>query len=139
MRGSVRGLTTAAGIWMVATLGMAVGVGLYLVAIVATGFVLFILLWLEQFERRVHVGWQTRIISLRVSEIVEDVEEYRECLAKHHVHLNNVYLEYDYEKPETQFNLIVLVKDTIDYVALFAEMRTLHPTISVSVANQMPS
>ena len=28
MRGSVRGLTTAAGIWMVATIGMSVGVGM---------------------------------------------------------------------------------------------------------------
>ena len=31
MKGSVRGLTTAAGIWMVATIGMAVGVGMYFV------------------------------------------------------------------------------------------------------------
>ena len=29
MKGSVRGLTTAAGIWMVAIIGMAVGVGMY--------------------------------------------------------------------------------------------------------------
>ena len=33
-KGSVRGLTTAAGIWMVATLGMAIGVGLYVISIV---------------------------------------------------------------------------------------------------------
>ena len=36
MKGSVRGLTTAAGIWMVATIGMAVGVGLYWLSVVAT-------------------------------------------------------------------------------------------------------
>ena len=36
MKGSVRGLTTAAGIWMVATIGLAVGVGMYLLSIVAT-------------------------------------------------------------------------------------------------------
>ena len=34
-KGSVRGLTTAAGIWMVAAIGLAVGVGLYAVATVA--------------------------------------------------------------------------------------------------------
>ena len=33
-KGSIRGLTTAAGIWMVAALGLAVGVGLYVIAIV---------------------------------------------------------------------------------------------------------
>ena len=34
-KGSVRGLTTAAGIWMVATIGLAVGVGMYWISIVA--------------------------------------------------------------------------------------------------------
>ena len=36
MKGSVRGLTTAAGIWMVAALGLTVGVGMYVIATVAT-------------------------------------------------------------------------------------------------------
>ena len=36
MKGSVRGLTTAAGIWMTAIIGMAVGVGMYWSSIIAT-------------------------------------------------------------------------------------------------------
>lgn len=48
MKGSVRGLTTAAGIWIVATIGMAVGVGMYLVAIVATILVILVLTVLEK-------------------------------------------------------------------------------------------
>ena len=35
-KGSIRGLTTAAGIWMVAALGLAVGVGLYVIAVIST-------------------------------------------------------------------------------------------------------
>lgn len=52
MKGSVRGLTTAAGIWMVATIGMAVGVGLYWLSVVATMLILFILVQLESIEHR---------------------------------------------------------------------------------------
>ncbi len=37
---SVRGLTTAAGLWVVAAIGMAVGAGFYLPALVTTGLVL---------------------------------------------------------------------------------------------------
>ncbi|UCD54267.1 MAG: MgtC/SapB family protein [Dehalococcoidia bacterium] len=37
------GLTTAAAIWTVAAIGLAIGAGLYLVAWVATGIVLFVL------------------------------------------------------------------------------------------------
>src|SRR5574344_561219 len=45
MRGSVRGLTTAAGIWVSAAIGMGVGAGLYVISIIATICVLFILSW----------------------------------------------------------------------------------------------
>lgn len=43
LKGAVRGLTTAAGIWMTATIGMAVGVGMYWCAIVATAMILLTL------------------------------------------------------------------------------------------------
>ena len=37
MKGSVRGLTTAAGIWMTAAIGMAVGVGMYCSSVWSSG------------------------------------------------------------------------------------------------------
>lgn len=39
-RGSITGLTTAAGLWVVAGIGMAIGCGLYIIGLVATVFVL---------------------------------------------------------------------------------------------------
>ena len=45
MKGSVRGLTTAAGIWIIAAIGMAVGVGLYSLSLAATALVLVVLLF----------------------------------------------------------------------------------------------
>ncbi|HED24923.1 MAG TPA: MgtC/SapB family protein [Firmicutes bacterium] len=50
-RGSVRGLTTAATIWVVSGVGLAVGVGFYLGAILTTFFVMLSLLFLRRFER----------------------------------------------------------------------------------------
>ena len=41
--GTVRGLTTAASIWAVAAIGLAVGVGYYVTACVATGLALLVL------------------------------------------------------------------------------------------------
>jgi len=49
----VRGLTTAGCIWFVAALGIAVGQGLYLLAIVATLFALAVLLLLTRVEARI--------------------------------------------------------------------------------------
>ena len=63
MKGSVRGLTTAAGIWIIATIGMAVGCGLYLISLVATGLVLVVLIILEEIEHKVNVGNEAGTIA----------------------------------------------------------------------------
>jgi len=57
-RGSVTGLTTAATIWVVAAVGMAVGGGAYVAAIGTTVLVLFVLFPLRRIERFVarHLG-----------------------------------------------------------------------------------
>lgn len=49
---TVLGLTTAAGIWAVAAIGLAAGVGLYLPAVLATALCLFILFYMRKVERR---------------------------------------------------------------------------------------
>ena len=137
MKGSVRGLTTAAGIWMVATIGMAVGVGMYLVSVVATGLMLVILVLLEQLEHRIHVGWETRIIRIRIGDIVKDIDAYRHCLSEFNINLTNVFVEYDFEAPCTRLNLVVLAKNTTDFVKVFGHLRQLHPTQGISLANQV--
>lgn len=50
-RGSVRGLTTAATIWVVSGVGLAAGIGFYFGAVLTTGFVLISLLLLRRFEK----------------------------------------------------------------------------------------
>ena len=134
MKGSVRGLTTAAGIWMVATIGMTIGVGLYVVSVVATGLILVILLLIEQVEHRIHVGNENRIIRIKVSGIVENIEAYRECLT---VALMNVYVEYDFSVPATYLNLVVLTRDNTDFVTLFNALRHINDTKTITLSNQV--
>lgn len=52
-RGEVHGLTTAATIWLVSGLGLAIGAGYYLLAIVASIFILIVLRILGFIERAV--------------------------------------------------------------------------------------
>lgn len=48
---SVRGLTTAAGLWVVACIGLAVGAGLYIPAVATTVLILFVLIYFIRFEQ----------------------------------------------------------------------------------------
>lgn len=47
---TVRGLTTAAGLWGVACIGLAVGAGMYIPAVVTTALILFVLVYFAKFE-----------------------------------------------------------------------------------------
>src|SRR5262249_40329223 len=51
-----RGLTTAASLWTVAAVGLAVGGGLYVAAITATGLIVLILAGLKPIERRLFLA-----------------------------------------------------------------------------------
>lgn len=137
MKGSIRGLTTAAGIWMVATIGLAVGVGMYWVSIIATALILFILVQLERIEHRISLGSESRIIRLKLDGIVTDIAAYRSAMAERNVVLVNYFVEYDYADSQTSLNLVVLSKETVDYIALFTVFEQLYPTRSITLTNSL--
>ncbi|MBD5178207.1 MAG: MgtC/SapB family protein [Bacteroidales bacterium] len=136
-KGSVRGLTTAAGIWMSSIIGLAVGVGLYILSAFATLLILFILVQLENIEKRLEMGAESRIIRLKVGGIITELQPYRNVLRRHHGSLVNTYVDYDYSNQTTRLNLVVLLREHTDYVILFRELSAPYPTESIAIANQL--
>ncbi|MCR4400700.1 MAG: MgtC/SapB family protein [Syntrophomonadaceae bacterium] len=49
---TIRGLTTAAGLWVVACIGLAVGAGLYGPAVLTTALILVVLIYFARFEEK---------------------------------------------------------------------------------------
>ncbi len=137
MKGSVRGLTTAAGIWMASIIGLAVGVGMYVIAVFATLLILFILVKLESIEHRHDMGSESRIIRLKIGDICTNMATYESVLRNHGVSLVKTYVDYDYSTRTTRMNLVVLLKETTDYMKLFEDLSTLGPTESITLSNQL--
>lgn len=82
-RGSIKGLTTAAGLWAAAALGMAAGAGLYTMGIAASLTVLLTLVALRRVEKRV-VGRKPEIWTLGVTlEEGATVKQVRKVVAPH--------------------------------------------------------
>ena len=73
MKGSVRGLTTAAGIWSTAIIGMACGIGMYGVAIGSTIMIFVVLVVFEAYERWRGIGQEAKVINGTVNGIVQDL------------------------------------------------------------------
>ena len=65
--GTIKGLTTAAGIWATAGIGMALGAGMYTVGIVSTVIMIIIQLLLHKFMP-FSENMETNIISIKINE-----------------------------------------------------------------------
>lgn len=137
MKGAVRGLTTAAGIWMTAIIGMSVGIGMYTIAICATLLIMMILVTIEQYEKRRHVGQEPRVINMTVNGIIADVEDYRRVFNSNGVHLSTFYLSYDYEHQLTEINFMVLIQAYTDLMPILEQLSKVRATQRLTLSNQM--
>lgn len=135
-KGSVKGLTTAAGIWISAIIGMAVGVGMYVAALCSTALILVVLVLFDWYEHWQRVGQESKAINIRISGIITDITPYRELFAANKVHLSTYYVEYDYSDNITELNFLVLSHSHADYLPLLAAMRLVGPTLSITLSSQ---
>lgn len=137
MKGAVRGLTTAAGIWMTAIIGMAIGIGMYMCAIVATFLVLVALVAFEEYGKRKKIGQDAKVINLTVDGILENIDEYKDVLKDSDVHLSTFYIEYDYDNKLTELNFVILVHSYTNVLPLLSKISEVSPTRKLTLSNQI--
>ena len=137
MKGAVRGLTTAAGIWMTAIIGMAVGIGMYLCSIGATLLILLTLVVFEQYEKRRKLGQESKVINLTVKNIITDLEPYKNVFRRHSVHLSTFFIEYDYEHGRTDLNFVVLVHAYTNLLPMLDELAKVGDPCKLTLSSQI--
>ena len=93
----IRGLTTAAGLWTVAAIGLAAGGGMYYAAWLSTFIVLVILWLLKPVEQRLFRKFRTHVIRMetenKLTDNDETMEALRRLLATEQVELYNLSIE----------------------------------------------
>lgn len=137
MRGTVKGLTTAAGIWMTAIIGMAVGIGMYIVSFAATCLVLIALIAFEQYSKRKKIGQDSKVINITVDGILENIDEYQKLLKENDIHLSTFYVEYDYEKQLTELNFVILLHSYTDVLPVLNLISQVSSTKKLTLSNQI--
>ena len=137
MKGSVRGLTTAAGIWMTACIGLAVGSGMYLISIIATLLIIFILVNIERIELQHNFMWESKIIRVKVHGIIDNIQGLRDIIASKDVHISDEFMKFDYENKFTIVNFMVRSKSDADVLALFKAIQENSNPISITLTNEM--
>ena len=137
MKGSVRGLTTAAGIWVSACIGLCVGAGLYLVSVAGCLLVVVVLLTFELFEKHLFRGSEMKIVRLKVGFILTDAQPYRDSFRRFGVHISDQYLRYDYTQQTTTINFMVRSNSNTDFVSLFNDLHNQGNVLSLTLTNEV--
>jgi putative Mg2+ transporter-C (MgtC) family protein len=101
----VTGLTTAATLFVVASIGMAVGGGLYLTAVFATGIIVMFLFALGAMERQLNLKLMVFTYEVTGRHLDEIIAEVNRILEKLHSLMKNVAVAPTSEHLRVQFEL----------------------------------
>lgn len=124
-RGSIQGLTTAACIWVVAVVGLAVGAGMFVAAAVTTFITLFVLLSMERLERRMYLDGVNKILTISCTTSTPELKRIRQIVESQNIYIVSFSYENDYAKQTSVITYKVNVKSKSAYNVLFDEIHSL--------------
>lgn len=97
-KGSVKGLTTAASLWVVACIGLAVGLGYYFLTVASTIGVFIILVSLKRVETRFFQKGKIQKLEVQYVDRVELVTHMEEYFSGKNIKVQNIEFELDEEE-----------------------------------------
>jgi len=121
---AVRGLTTAACLWLAAGIGMAVGCGLYLAAVFTTIIALTSLLVLKRLERFFKKD-RYRTLTIYAEAGTLNREAVEQVLHAHGLRIADYGFEQNREANEVRYDLVVRHPDEVsseDWIRKFADL-----------------
>jgi putative Mg2+ transporter-C (MgtC) family protein len=122
----VRGLTTAASLWSVAAIGLAVGGGLYTASIAATAIILVILAGLKPLERRFISVRQRRQLRMLVDRGSLNFHGLHEALGPGSVRVKQFIVQQSEDSPELDEVTVELSRaSSTEYRAICERLRQL--------------
>lgn len=128
-KGNVRGLTTAACIWVIAIIGMCVGAGLYVSAVLLTFGTLFVLVALEKIEKKKLLSGEVKQLVITFDTADPDTERVIETASESLLFVFNVSTESDYSAGRSTLTLRVQVREKDTLKRLFTDLRACCPEI----------
>jgi putative Mg2+ transporter-C (MgtC) family protein len=118
---NVRGLTTAASIWIVAGIGMAVGAGMYDAALIGTGLVLFALFTMVPFEKRLFPARSLRKLEIVMRGEKVNTDKIFPLLREHGIEVKSVGISQSYQAKTIRVKLTVQVPEGIEWNRFYRE------------------
>ena len=131
-RGSIRGLTTAAGLWLVTALGLALGAGLFLPALLTSAIAFLVLFGLRVYRPDIARDQHT-LLTVRCCCQERPIEEIRRVL-KSFTGLTIEFVNYkeNLEDQDVIYTFRLVSKDDLAWNELLDQLRQIHSIFEFS-------
>lgn len=89
-KGAIKGLTTAASIWTVACVGIAIGMGFYKISILSGVSIVIVLVFLKKFEDKFMSKANIIKIKIKYKSRVEAIKEVKESIENYEIKIESI-------------------------------------------------
>ena len=89
-KGAIKGLTTAASIWAVACVGIAIGMGFYNISILSGVSIVIVLVFLKKFEDKFMSKANIIKIKIKYKSRVEAIKEVKESIENYEIKIESI-------------------------------------------------
>lgn len=130
----IRGLTTAASLWAVAAIGLAVGGGMYVLAVASTTIILGILVVLRPLERVIHRNFRTtRTIVVDVDPELLNSESVQDVIAFGNLQIRQWQTVSAPEESHLRLVFVLTTTSADDLTRLLGTLRSMRGVISAEL------
>jgi len=111
---NVRGLTTAASLWFVAAVGLAIGGGMYITAGIAEALGLITLILLSLLEKKIFPTSRYKTLVVSYKESTPSTKEALDVIKDSGIQIQSMDINQGTKNKGTKLSLLVRVPDTVD-------------------------
>jgi len=121
----VRGLTTAASLWTVSGIGLAIGSGFYIPALLGTAIVFLVLAGLKRVEQTMIGTKEGSVLRVMIKDRPGQLGKIGEALGKLEINIRGIEFEADEEREEAVLHLSLDVPSTVAPAKVLEEVSIL--------------
>lgn len=128
---TVTGLTTAASLWVVAGIGLAIGAGLFFTGIAGTALVFLTLVFFGQVERRHWTSKSRDKIKLIIRDQPGQLGQVGMFFGKHGIGIHNITMHHMHEQKVIKLEFVLKIPANADMIQIFSELTEIEGVLSI--------
>jgi len=128
---AIKGVTTMATIWTTAGIGLTIGGGLYLASIFASGLVMFTLMVLNIWEKKVVKTTSLSKLQIQARRNIDLIPQIFTVMKSYKIKIGNFGLTEDIAGDNLDINFTIRIPTQIDVNSLFYDISTMEGVVKI--------